>query len=182
MADIIVAQRMWQRRDTAANWTSANPVLAAGEIGVELATPPLPQKMKVGDGVTAWTGLAYAGGSAAAYLGATFDGGGADITAGSQCDVFVPYAFTITKVTMLGDAAGSMVIDVWKDTYGNYPPTIADTITASAKPTLPAANKSQDATLTGWTTAVAAGTTLRFNVDSCTGIKRATILIEGVKT
>lgn len=179
MADIIVAQRMWQRRDTTANWTSANPVLAAGEIGVELTSPP---KMKVGDGVTAWNSLVYAGGSAAAYVGATFDGGGADILTGSQCDVFVPYAFTITKVTLLADAVGSIVIDIWKDTYGNYPPTVADKITASAPPTLSSASKGQDATLTGWTKPVAASSTLRFNVNSCTGIKRCQILIEGVRT
>lgn len=48
--------RMQQRRDTAANWTSANPTLAAGEIGIETDT----QKMKVGTGSTAWTSLAYA--------------------------------------------------------------------------------------------------------------------------
>jgi hypothetical protein len=48
--------RMQQRRDTAANWTSSNPTLAAGEIGIETDT----QKMKVGTGSTAWTSLAYA--------------------------------------------------------------------------------------------------------------------------
>ena len=32
--------------------------------------------------------------------------------------------------------SGSIVIDVWKDTYANFPPIVADTITASAKPTL----------------------------------------------
>jgi hypothetical protein len=47
--------RMQQRRDTAANWTSANPTLAAGEIGIETDT----QKMKVGTGSTAWSSLAY---------------------------------------------------------------------------------------------------------------------------
>ena len=45
-----------QRHDTAANWTSVNPVLAAGEMGVETDT----NKFKFGDGVTAWSGLAYA--------------------------------------------------------------------------------------------------------------------------
>jgi hypothetical protein len=44
------------RRDTAANWTSVNPVLAAGEIGLETNT----RKTKFGDGTTAWTSLAYA--------------------------------------------------------------------------------------------------------------------------
>jgi hypothetical protein len=48
--------RMQQRRDTAANWTSSNPTLADGEIGIESDT----QKMKVGTGSTAWTSLAYA--------------------------------------------------------------------------------------------------------------------------
>ena len=44
-----------QRRDTAANWTSANPTLLAGEIGLESDTG----YWKVGDGTTAWTSLAY---------------------------------------------------------------------------------------------------------------------------
>ena len=43
------------RRDTAANWTSGNPVLALGEPGYETDT----QKLKVGDGTTAWASLAY---------------------------------------------------------------------------------------------------------------------------
>jgi hypothetical protein len=50
MADIIQV-----RRDTAANWTSDNPTLADGELGYEKDT----QKMKVGDGVTAWNSLDY---------------------------------------------------------------------------------------------------------------------------
>lgn len=43
------------RRDTAARWTSVNPTLAAGEMGVETDT----NKIKVGDGTTAWSGLSY---------------------------------------------------------------------------------------------------------------------------
>ena len=43
------------RRDTAANWTAANPVLAAGEPGAETDTG----KLKVGNGSTAWTSLPY---------------------------------------------------------------------------------------------------------------------------
>lgn len=62
MTQIVVAQRMWQRRDTAANWTSANPVLAAGEWGVELAASPEDIKAKLGDGSTPWNALPYFGG------------------------------------------------------------------------------------------------------------------------
>jgi hypothetical protein len=43
------------RRDTAVNWTSANPVLSAGEAGYELDT----NKLKVGDGTTSWSALDY---------------------------------------------------------------------------------------------------------------------------
>lgn len=59
MSQIVVAQRMWQRRDTAANWTAANPVLAAGEIGVELGATPEGTQFKIGDGVTPWNALPY---------------------------------------------------------------------------------------------------------------------------
>lgn len=43
------------RRDTAANWTTANPILADGEQGYEKDTG----KMKIGDGVKTWSQLAY---------------------------------------------------------------------------------------------------------------------------
>lgn len=48
-----MATRMLQRRGTAAEWASQNPVLAAGEIGYETDT----KVQKVGDGVTAWNSL-----------------------------------------------------------------------------------------------------------------------------
>ena len=44
-----------QRRDTAANWTSTNPVLGDGQAGWETDT----LKEKLGDGVTAWNSLPY---------------------------------------------------------------------------------------------------------------------------
>lgn len=56
-----------QRHDTAANWTAANPVLAAGEMGVETDT----NKFKFGDGTTAWSGLAYAAGEGGGGSGTT---------------------------------------------------------------------------------------------------------------
>lgn len=43
------------RNDTAANWTSVNPTLAAGEFGLENNT----NLLKVGDGSTSWTNLPY---------------------------------------------------------------------------------------------------------------------------
>jgi len=50
-----VADIIQIRRDTAANWTSANPTLAQGELGIETDTT----KVKAGTGSTAWTSLSY---------------------------------------------------------------------------------------------------------------------------
>lgn len=49
----MTSARMQQRRDTGSNWASTNPVLAAGEVGVDTDTGVL----KVGDGVTTWNSL-----------------------------------------------------------------------------------------------------------------------------
>jgi hypothetical protein len=43
------------RAGTASAWTTANPILAAGEPGLETDT----FKIKAGDGATTWTSLAY---------------------------------------------------------------------------------------------------------------------------
>jgi predicted nucleic acid-binding Zn-ribbon protein len=47
--------RMQQRRGTSTQWTNANPVLAAGEIGFETNT----NRFKIGDGVKTWDLLEY---------------------------------------------------------------------------------------------------------------------------
>lgn len=105
------------------------------------------------------------------------DGGGSAITTGVKADLYVPYACTITAVTMLADQSGSIVVDIWKDTLANYPPTDSDSITASAPPTISSATNSQDTTLTGWTTSVSAGNTLRFNVDSASTVTRLNLVL-----
>jgi hypothetical protein len=50
-----MATRMQQRRGTAQQWTDADPILAAGEIGFETDT----NQFKIGDGVNAWSDLSY---------------------------------------------------------------------------------------------------------------------------
>jgi hypothetical protein len=54
-----MAVQIQLRNGTAAQWTAANPTLAAGEVGIESDT----RKQKFGDGTTAWNSLSYAGGS-----------------------------------------------------------------------------------------------------------------------
>jgi len=110
------------------------------------------------------------------------DGGGSAITTGVKGDVVVDFDCSISRQTLVADVSGSIVIDIWKDTYANFPPTVADTITASAKPTLSAATKAQDSTLTGWTKAITAGDTLRFNVDSASTVTRVTLVLRVART
>jgi len=76
------------RRDTAANWTSANPILAQGELGLETDT----LKVKAGDGSTAWTSASYlidTGGYAAysdttANFTGTLQNGGSNVVVDSD--------------------------------------------------------------------------------------------------
>jgi hypothetical protein len=110
------------------------------------------------------------------------DGGGSVITANSQGWKSIPFACTINSARLLADVSGSMVIDVWKAAYASYPPTVSNTITASAKPTISAATKAEDTTLTGWTTSVSAGDVIKINVDSCSTIAKAVLTLKVTKT
>ena len=110
------------------------------------------------------------------------DNGGVALLASTKADVYCPFAFTIQEVTLLADTSGSIVIDIWSRAYSSYPPTVSQTITASALPTISSALKSQDSTLTGWTTAVPAGNSLRFNVNSVTSITRCVLTLKCVRT
>lgn len=110
------------------------------------------------------------------------DGGGSEIVPGVVADMRIPFACTIQKVTLLADQSGSIVVDIWKDTLANFPPTDADSITASAPPTISGDDSSEDATLSGWTTSISAGDVLRFNVDSVTDIERVTLVLDLLRT
>jgi hypothetical protein len=86
---------------------------------------------------------------------------------------------TIKKVTVLtAGGAGSCVIDIWKDTYANFPPSVGDSICGSSKPTISSGAKYEDATLTGWTTAVDAGDVLLFHLDSSSTFSYITIQLD----
>lgn len=103
------------------------------------------------------------------------DGGGSAIGTGIHGDIEIPWTAEILRGTVLCDQTGSITVDVWVDTFANYPPTNTESITASAPLTVTTAAASQDTTLTGWTTTLAAGSTMRFNVDSATTVTRCTV-------
>jgi hypothetical protein len=64
----------------------------------------------------------------------------------------------------------------------NYPPTVTDTICGTQKPTLSSATKNSNTSLTSWTTSIASGDIIKFNVDSCNVITKATLCINVIKT
>ena len=105
------------------------------------------------------------------------DGGGATITTGLKGFLPIPQACTITAARLLGDTTGSIVVDIWKADFDNYPPTDSDSITGSAEPEIETAAKSEDTALSGWTTSIAAGDVLAFNVDSVSSFQRVTVAL-----
>jgi len=112
-------------------------------------------------------------------IGAGFSNGSAAIVAGSVVEIEVPFNCTIIRSTLVADVSGSIVIDVLKSTYAGY--STMTSIVAALPPTLSAAQKSQDTTLTGWTTAIAKGDIVRFSVTSAATITRAEISLAVIK-
>jgi hypothetical protein len=124
-----------------------------------------------------WEEVSIPAGTINRQISVTFDGGGFVPDAGSIAYIRVPYSGTITGWTITSNIAGSCVLDVWKDTYANYPPTVADTIAGTEKPTLTAVAKNEDLTLTTWTTAITAGDFIAVKIDSASTLTRINLAI-----
>ena len=101
---------------------------------------------------------------------------------GVVVDIIVPYDMTITKWTLIANVAGSIVIDLWKDTYANFPPTIVDTIAGSDKPTLAGVIINNSSALTGWNTTWNDGDIVRVNIDSVSILTRVVLTISYTRT
>lgn len=108
------------------------------------------------------------------------DGGGSVITVGQKGHVVVDFDCQILNWTILTDVAGTITVDIWKDTYANFPPTVADTITGTDKPRITVSgNKNQSSALTGWTTTITAGDILAYNVEATPAtVTRATVSLK----
>lgn len=101
------------------------------------------------------------------------DPGGSALTVGTKGYISIPFACTITGWRLLLDASSTTTLDVWKDTYANYPPTDADRIAGTEKPATSAAIKAEATSLSSWTTAVAAGDVLGVEVEANSAAKFA---------
>jgi hypothetical protein len=94
------------RRGTAANWTSANPTLAEGELGYETDTG----KLKAGDGSTAWTSLSYisgTGGSGGDLVDDTTPQLGGDLDVNGNAIVSVSNG----DIAITPNGTGSIILD-----------------------------------------------------------------------
>jgi hypothetical protein len=114
-------------------------------------------------------------------LGITIDGGGSAIQTGQKGSITVPFACTISSWWLTADASGSIAIDVWKASWDDFPPTSGDSVCGGAKPSLSSQQKNKNESLTAWTTAIAAGDVLAFNVDSASTVTKVTLVLKVVK-
>ena len=125
---------------------------------------------------TLLTGLV--GGGSLFYVNFIIDGGSTAITAGQKGHIEVP-AGTIIAWRILPDQSGSIKIDVWRDTYGNFPPDNADSLCNGHEPELSAAAKAEDTDLSDWTSvALVEGDILGYNVDSADTVERVTLSLK----
>ena len=131
-----MATKIQLRRDTASDWTSTNPTMAAGEFGWESDT----NKFKIGDGSTAWTSLGYA--SEGDTAGITFVGDDSTGTTVNQ-----------NETVKIAGATG-ITTAVSGDTLTVTGPDLSSYITASSSDTLTnkAGNISQWTNDSGYTT------------------------------
>lgn len=112
-------------------------------------------------------------------FGIVIDGGGNVITPGVKSDLIVPYNINICGYTMVADVSGSIVMDLWKSTYDNYPPTSSDSITNNQKPTIINNIKTTNNSLIDWNHNINSGDIIRFYVSSSSNITKITLILNG---
>ena len=168
-----VPVKMAQRRDTAANWTSANPTLLAGEIGIESDT----NKIKLGTGSTSWTSLGYTPWSqVSAYPFVN-----ADIAASAAIvDTKLATIATAGKVSNSATTAASANTAsaiVARDASGNFTAgTITAALSGNASTVTTNANLTGDVTSVGNATAIATGVIVNADINASAAIAGSKIV------
>jgi hypothetical protein len=164
-----MANKIQIRRDTAANWTSTNPTLSQGEIGFETDT----YKIKIGNGSSAWDGLAYftAAGLSAAQ-GITFvgdDSTGTRISDGETVKIAGAGSVTTSMsgdvLTITGSGGGANVLTVVGDDSTGTSFNSGETLKVAGGTGITTAVSGDVLTITGVPQA-----TMKFVGDDSTGV------------
>jgi len=177
---------------TSAWFTANNPVLYYEQMAIETDTT----LVKFGDGVTAYNSIDYSG---FVWIGnhlevgitadaeiinkeCIFEGQGGVIRVASTITFVVPFTGIITGWTLLETSptpiSSSIVLDAWKDTYTNYPPTVADTIFGT-KPSLTASIKNQSGVLA---ISVTSGDIIKVVIDSVSSAKKINLIFDFLRS
>lgn len=160
------------RGDTAANWTANNPVLAVREPGVETDT----NKIKIGNGVTAWTGLPYASGG----------GQGSIVFQQSFLSDGVLVADTGTK-TKLANGVSYTTADIGCDVADTLSvsvksaPTVNGTYTEIGTVALTGAASNSGVNISSWENS-AAGSWIRIDIDGTPSAAKECVIAIGGTT
>ena len=159
------------RGDTAANWTSNNPVLALREPGVETDT----SKIKIGDGVTAWASLPYsAGGGGTTSIQMTFVSDSALATqTGSKTKVPTGIAFTTADIGC--NASDTLTVSLMSS------PTVNGTYSQVGTVSLTAASSIEGVDISAWNN-ISANTWVRIDITSAgSAATECTVAIGGTE-
>ena len=105
------------------------------------------------------------------------DPAGSTLATGVLGYTVVPAACTIIGWDIVVDA-GTATVDIWKVATGTAKPVDANSITASAVPAISTGTAVASTTLTGWTTSVASGDIVGFNLDA---VATAKFIMVGVR-
>ncbi len=110
------------------------------------------------------------------------DGGGVALVSGAKGDIIVPWNCKLTNLNLFSDQSGGSVrVDVWRDSFANFPPTSGDTIAASGVPLISGTIRntySGTAALSGWVTAFNRDDVLSFVVHSGATMTRVTVAMQ----
>jgi hypothetical protein len=150
-------------------------IFSSGLAGPQGTTGP--QGFSGPQGYQGWTGPS---GITKGSFGITLDGGDVGITTGSKGYASMPYNGSITGWSILGNASGSIQIDLKKSTYNDFPTT--NSITATNYITLTSQQKNSDQTLTGWSVTFSASDVYEFVVNSVNTVTKVNIVISTNKT
>jgi hypothetical protein len=114
------------------------------------------------------------------------------LQAGTMVDVVIPFSLRLTDWILLSTVSGSVSVDIYKDTYANFPPTAIDSITETSPPTITSGIKAQGTVpgpvtvggfppAGGWNRDLVAGDILRFNVESAGGVYQVSLLLNYIR-